>query len=501
MGREIDVQILPKAGMVNVTVAGAAGGGSKDAVKYTPQDLTDEQKAQARENIGAVSMVDLNQRVQVVDVNDIVSLQDTNLILVMSEEDGKVAEILPSGQAEEYGWLYDWQEGWRVADIAGFTYFGRTWLDLLRYMEEHSTPLSIVSNGVVRHDIAQTLTQAQQIQARTNIDAASKAQVTRIALNVGFTDKIKDTATTLEDLSNKVSIINVIDGDRIAGCILPSSQTGQIGWLYEFEEGWMLTKDVSSYEVGEHTWEDLLWYLDANSGKIVNAIRLALITGDLSQLTTEDKSTLVAAINEVNADKASSAALTAEVTRATAAEGALSGEIGDLSSLQTTAKDNLVNAINEVAQGGGGGGSEWEFIKDIVITEPVHRVSDSLGGEYKELMITFEQAVLIVNASGAGVTDKFYVWADPSEAAYGKMLQTGSSAGANVRPAYIWMSQFGDLRIVSSSLNTIYVSPQALYTCCAINSGFVKTFSEIYLQTVTAANNINANTIHIYGKR
>lgn len=303
MGREIDVQIVPKAGRVNVTVDGRAGGGSRDAVKYTPQDLTDEQKAQARENIGAVSEVDLDQRVQVVDAYDKISPQDiarTSLILVMAGNEGKIAEILPSCQGEEFGWLYDWQEGWRVADIVGFNYFSRTWLNLLRYMEEHSTPLSIVSNGVVRHDIAQTLTQSQQTQARNNIDAASKAQVTRIVLNVGFTDKIKDTATTLEDLSNKVSIINVIDGDRIAGCILPSSQTGQIGWLYEFEEGWMLTKDVSSYEVGEHTWEDLLWYLDAHSSKIMTYERMLETTGDKSQLTTEDKSTLVAAIDEIN---------------------------------------------------------------------------------------------------------------------------------------------------------------------------------------------------------
>lgn len=181
----------------------------------------------------------------------------------------------------------------------------------------------------------QTLTPAQQTQARNNIDAASKAQVTRIALNVGFTDKIKDTATTLEDLSNKVSIINVIDGDRIAGCILPSSQTGQIGWLYEFEEGWMLTKDVSSYEVGEHTWEDLLWYLDANSGKIVNAIRLALITGDLSTLTTTDKSTLVAAINEVKQ----------------------------------------------------GGGSEWELLVDHITTEVTRDVRLTLPRPYKHIRI------------------------------------------------------------------------------------------------------------------
>lgn len=278
------------------------------------------------------------------------------------------------------------------------------------------------AEGAVKYDEPQTLSQAQQTQARNNIDAASKAQVTRIALNVGFTDKIKDTATTLEDLSNKVSIINVIDGDRIAGCILPSSQTGQIGWLYEFEEGWMLTKDVSSYEVGEHTWEDLLWYLDANSGKIVNAIRLALITGDLSALTTEDKSTLVAAINEVNADKASSAALTAEVTRATAAEGALSGEIGDLSSLTTTDKSNLVNAINEVAQGGGGG-SEWELVNEFVTdaSSPKRLLLAENVGQYSQVIVE-RVAATVVNTNayleiGAGVT-LTNIWLSNLNAAY-----------------------------------------------------------------------------------
>ena len=182
--------------------------------------------------------------------------------------------------------------------------------------------LSGIVNGKQDIDKMQSVISASAVNypsSKAVMDyAASKAQVTRIALNVGFADKIKDTATTLEDLSNKVSIINVIDGDRIAGCILPSSQTGQIGWLYEFEEGWMLTKDVSSYEVGEHTWEDLLWYLDANSSKIMTYERMLETTGDKSQLTTTDKS-------------------------------------------------NLVNAINEVKQGGGGGGSEWELKQTITI--------------------------------------------------------------------------------------------------------------------------------------
>lgn len=37
---------------------------NKNAVLYTPQELTDEEKAQARENIGAVAISDLNNALQ-----------------------------------------------------------------------------------------------------------------------------------------------------------------------------------------------------------------------------------------------------------------------------------------------------------------------------------------------------------------------------------------------------------------------------------------------------
>lgn len=61
--------------------------------------------------------------------------------------------------------------------------------------------------------------------------------------------------------------------------------------------------------------------------------------GNLRQLTTTAKSTLVAAINEVDARAATSDA-----------------RIGNLANLQTTAKTDLVSAINELAAGSGGQG-------------------------------------------------------------------------------------------------------------------------------------------------
>ena len=66
--------------------------------------------------------------------------------------------------------------------------------------------------------------------------------------------------------------------------------------------------------------------------------------GQLSNLDTDNKTNIVAAINEVLSKLAES---TTE----------LQEEIGDLSQLDTEAKDNLVSAINELAAGGGGGGT------------------------------------------------------------------------------------------------------------------------------------------------
>lgn len=52
MGNLADLTTKDKSSLV-AAINEAAEGGSKDAVKYTPQTLTDEQQAQARKNIGA----------------------------------------------------------------------------------------------------------------------------------------------------------------------------------------------------------------------------------------------------------------------------------------------------------------------------------------------------------------------------------------------------------------------------------------------------------------
>lgn len=53
MGNLNDLTTKDKSSLVAAINEAAAGGGSKDAVTYTPQTLTEEQQAQARTNIGA----------------------------------------------------------------------------------------------------------------------------------------------------------------------------------------------------------------------------------------------------------------------------------------------------------------------------------------------------------------------------------------------------------------------------------------------------------------
>ena len=78
--------------------------------------------------------------------------------------------------------------------------------------------------------------------------------------------------------------------------------------------------------------------------------------GDLSALTTTDKSSIVAGVNEVNADIGTLSSLSttnksnlvSAITEVDGKTASNSSKIGTMSDLTTTNKTNLVNAINEV---------------------------------------------------------------------------------------------------------------------------------------------------------
>ena len=93
--------------------------------------------------------------------------------------------------------------------------------------------------------------------------------------------------------------------------------------------------------------------------------------GDLTQLTTTFKDSIVGAVNELDADIGNE--VTAREQADTALGTRIDTEVGTLSALTTTAKDNVVAAINEVngkvGTGGGGGGTvsnceQFTFVVD-----------------------------------------------------------------------------------------------------------------------------------------
>lgn len=112
MGNLADLTTEDKSSLVAAINEAAASGGSKDAVTYTPQTLTDEQKSQARTNIGAekagtgytkpasgIPKSDLEQRVQtsLAKADTAISLGLTaatpgQIIKVKTVQDGKPTE-------------------------------------------------------------------------------------------------------------------------------------------------------------------------------------------------------------------------------------------------------------------------------------------------------------------------------------------------------------------------------------------------------------------------
>lgn len=126
MGNLADLTTEDKSSLVAAINEAAASGGSKDAVTYTPQTLTEEQQAQARENIGAekagtgytkpasgIPKTDLEQDVQTSlnKADTAISLGLTaatvgQIIKVKTVQDGKPTEWeavdMPSGGVEWY---------------------------------------------------------------------------------------------------------------------------------------------------------------------------------------------------------------------------------------------------------------------------------------------------------------------------------------------------------------------------------------------------------------
>ena len=159
MGNLADLTTEDKSSLVAAINEAAESGGSKDAVTYTPQTLTDKQKSQARTNIGAytkpadgIPKSDLEQSVQTsLDKADTaISLGLTaatpgQIIKVKTVQDGKPTE-------------------WETADIYEKPDTGIPKSDLA---DDVQTSLDKADTAILYN--SQTLTTEQQKQARANI--------------------------------------------------------------------------------------------------------------------------------------------------------------------------------------------------------------------------------------------------------------------------------------------------------------------------------------------
>lgn len=116
------------------------------------------------------------------------------------------------------------------------------------------------------------------------------------------------------------------------------------------------TNKTTYYELSQYIGADKPTYLgdyNADMGKIDAGIHTAKNTadtnttniGDLTSLTTEAKSTLVGAINEVDAHADTNAG---DITTLGLSVSGNTTHIGDLTNLVTTNKSDLVSAVNEI---------------------------------------------------------------------------------------------------------------------------------------------------------
>ncbi len=118
-----------------------------------------------------------------------------------------------------------------------------------------------------------------------------------------------------------------------------------------------LTTDYKQGLAGPATGDYLEDGGAASASKSWSSLKVSGLIGDLATLSTTDKSDLVAALNEVNAAVASSSGIDDGITSsaATWSSTKISQVTGLLPTLQTTDKSSLVAAINEVKNSSGSG--------------------------------------------------------------------------------------------------------------------------------------------------
>ena len=186
-----------------VTIEIPNGGGSAEAVTYTEQNLTEAQRAQARENIGALGINDVPEVPENVLTYDAQSLTEaqktqarTNIGAAsrgdLSAEAEELAADIAAGDAATLSSAKLYADEKSTAALnAAQTHAAATFqpkesgkgLSQENYTTTEKNKLAGIETGAQKNptDVvkytAQTLTAAQQTQARANIDAPSSGEV------------------------------------------------------------------------------------------------------------------------------------------------------------------------------------------------------------------------------------------------------------------------------------------------------------------------------------
>ena len=191
---------------------------SPEGVKYTPQVLTNEQKAQARENIGAASSVDIPTGVVRYDTTQSLSAEQKsrareNIDAVSVDElpDDILTyspQQLTTAQKEQARSNIDAVSVDELPD------------DILTYSQQELTQAqqaqaranigaassSDIPTGTVRYDDAQSLSAEEKAQARTNIDAASNTEFS------GVSNTVAELNRKINNFGNFVREVNSVEG-------------------------------------------------------------------------------------------------------------------------------------------------------------------------------------------------------------------------------------------------------------------------------------------------
>lgn len=214
------------------------GGGSSDAVLYTPQTLSDSQKEQARGNIGAISASDIGTLVvRFTSNNGVISADKTYSEVMAAAAEGKV--IIAKYGNYTYYFADDPNDSG-----ANFVrpYFQNNYQYLIKIVladdESVTTAELVLWSDTVRYT-TQSLTTAQQAQARTNIGALG-------ASDIGTVFTLKGGVATVADLpasGNNVGDVYYVEAVS-AGYIWITSTSHPTGYWEELGE----TIDLSAYQ-------------------------------------------------------------------------------------------------------------------------------------------------------------------------------------------------------------------------------------------------------------